>query len=67
MNKIISIALFAAGVVMIVYGVKASDSVGSDFSRFFNGAPTDKTIWLLIGGIVTASVGLGSFMRSSKP
>ena len=67
MNRIISISLFAAGVVMIVYGVKASDSVSSGFSRLFNGAPTDKTIWLLIGGIVTASIGLGGLLRSTKP
>ncbi len=51
MNKIISIALLAAGIVLIVIGANASNSVGSGFSRFFTGSPTDKTIWLLIGGI----------------
>jgi hypothetical protein len=66
MNKLISIALLVGGIVLIVYGVSASESLGSDFSRFFTGSPTDKTIWLLIGGIVAAAVGLSGLARGSK-
>ena len=66
MNKVIGIALLAVGITLIVYGIKASDSVASDFSRFFNGTPTDKTIWFLAGGIASIVVGLlASFRRSS--
>ncbi|MBC8011721.1 MAG: DUF3185 family protein, partial [Burkholderiales bacterium] len=39
---------------------------GSGFSRLFTGAPTDKTIWLLIGGIVLAALGLGGLLRGDK-
>lgn len=67
MNKLISIALLIAGIVMIVFGAKASDSVGSDVSRLFNGTPTDKTIWLLVGGIIAAALGVGGLFRNSKP
>ncbi|MFA6289214.1 MAG: DUF3185 family protein [Opitutaceae bacterium] len=67
MNKIISLALLVIGVVLIIYGVQASDSVSSSFSRMFNGAPTDKTLWLLIGGTILAVVGLGGLLRGSKP
>lgn len=66
MNKILSLALLAGGVVLIIYGVNASDSVSSSFSRMFNGAPTDKTLWLLIGGGVMAAVGLGGLLRGAK-
>ena len=67
MNKIISLALLAGGIVLIIYGISASDSIGSSFSRFFTGSPTDKTMWLLIGGIVAAVVGLGGLVwRGSK-
>ena len=66
MNKILSLALLAGGVVLIIYGISASDSVGSDVSRFFTGSPTDKTIWLLIGGVVAAVIGAGGLMRRSK-
>ncbi len=66
MNKIISLVLLAGGIVLIIYGVSASDSIGSGFSRFFTGSPTDKTLWLLIGGTVAAVVGLGGLLRGSK-
>jgi uncharacterized membrane protein YidH (DUF202 family) len=57
MNKGIGIALLAVGIILIVYGINSSNSVGSDFSRFFTGSPTDKTIWLLVGGVVSVVVG----------
>ncbi len=58
MNRIISIVLLIGGVVLIVYGIIASDSFGSDVSRFFTGSPTDKAIWMVIGGTVMAAIGL---------
>jgi hypothetical protein len=66
MNKPISLALLIGGIVLIIYGVSASDSVGSGISRFFTGSPTDKTMWLLIGGIVAAVVGASGLVRGSK-
>ena len=66
MNKLLSLILLAAGVLLIVYGMRASNSIGSDFSRLFTGAPTDKTVWLLIGGVVLAALGAGGLVRGSK-
>ncbi len=63
MNKIISIILLVAGIIMIVFGFQASDSIGSSFSRLFTGTPTDKAVWLLIGGAVLAVVGLVGVLR----
>ena len=67
MNKPISLALLVGGIVLIVYGLSASDSLGSSFSRFFTGNPTDKTMWLLIGGIVATAIGAGGLTLGSKP
>lgn len=67
MNKIISLAFLAGGIVLIVYGLSASDSIGSSFSRAFTGSPTDKTLWLLIGGAVAVVIGIGGLFRISKP
>ncbi|MFW5893852.1 MAG: DUF3185 family protein [Verrucomicrobiota bacterium] len=58
MNKVISLALIIIGVVLIVFGVSALDSFNSDVSRFFTGTPTDKAVWMLIGGIAATVVGL---------
>lgn len=58
MNKLIALVLIAAGVALIAFGVAAMDSFSSDVSRFFTGAPTDKSVWMLIAGVVLAAVGL---------
>jgi hypothetical protein len=64
MNRIVSLALLAGGIVLLVFGITATDSFGSDVSRFFTGSPTDKAIWMLIGGVVATVVGLGLTMRN---
>lgn len=66
MNKLISLALLCGGIVLLVYGVNASESIGSDFSRIFTGSPTDKTVWLLVGGGVAAILGAGGLMSGSS-
>ncbi|MCE9595309.1 MAG: DUF3185 family protein [Planctomycetes bacterium] len=65
-NKLLYVALLVVGVVLLVLGVIASDSVASSFSRLFTGNPTDKTIWMLIGGGLAAIVGLGGLARGTK-
>ena len=66
MNKLVSLVLLVGGIILIVYGVTASNSAGSGVSRFFTGSPTDKTIWLLAGGAIAAAVGLTGVLRGSK-
>ena len=66
MHKILSLALVAGGLVLIVIGVNATNSFSSDVSRFFTGSPTDKAVWMLIGGIVTAVAGLAALLLAPK-
>jgi hypothetical protein len=67
MIKLLGLALLVAGVVFIVYGINASNSVSSDVSRTFTGSPTNKTLWLLAGGVVAAIVGAAmTFMGPGK-
>ena len=66
MNKIVSLALLIGGVVLMVIGINATNSFSSDVSRFFSGSPTNKAIWMLIGGAVAAVIGLVSALRSWK-
>jgi divalent metal cation (Fe/Co/Zn/Cd) transporter len=64
MNRIVSLALLVGGVVLLVFGITATESFNSDVSRFFTGSPTDKAVWMLIGGAVATVVGLGLTMRN---
>ena len=57
MNKSIPVAFLVIGVILLVFGVNAYHSASSNVSRFFTGAPTDKALWLLIGGVVAGIVG----------
>ena len=66
MNKMVSIALLVGGVVLIIFGVQAMNSFSSDISKFFTGSPTDKAVWMLIGGVVAAGVGLAGTLRGSR-
>jgi uncharacterized membrane protein YidH (DUF202 family) len=66
MNQIFSAVLVVGGVVLIVLGINAMQSFSSDVSRFFTGSPTDKAVWMLIGGILLAGGGLAAFFRTSK-
>lgn len=61
----IGIALLIVGIVLLVYGFNASDSVSSHVSRAFTGAPTNKTVWLLVGGIASAIVGAVMTLRGA--
>lgn len=66
MNRPISLALLVIGIILIIYGINAADSINSTFKRLFTGAPTDRTLWFLIGGAVAAAVGAAGLMRGSK-
>lgn len=66
MNRIVSLALLIGGIVLIVFGVNATNSFSSDVSQFFTGSPTDKAVWMLMGGIVAAVIGLAGTLRGGK-
>ena len=63
MNKLILLAILAGGIVLVVFGVAATKSFSSDISRFFTASPTDKAIWMLLGGIVAVIIGLGGLLH----
>ncbi len=66
MKKTVSLVLLVTGVILLVYGIGASESVGSDLSRFFTGSPTDRTLWFMIGGTVATAVGLAGVLHDPK-
>jgi multisubunit Na+/H+ antiporter MnhB subunit len=57
MNNIAGLAVLALGVVLLIFGFNESHSFSSDVSRTFTGNPTDRSMWLIIGGAVAVVVG----------
>lgn len=64
MNRVLGIALMVVGLILVFWGLNSSHSAGSEISKVFTGSPTDKAIYLIIGGAVAAIVGAGlAFIR----
>ncbi|MDB6113565.1 MAG: hypothetical protein JWQ62_510 [Lacunisphaera sp.] len=64
MNRPLSLALLVAGIVLLVFGINAHGSFGSQAKEAITGSPTDKSMWLLGLGIIGIIIGgLGAFRR----
>ncbi len=66
MNKPLTIAFLVVGIMLIIFGLNALHAPASDVSRFFTGSPTDKSIWMLTGGVVAAILGFYGLIRAGK-
>lgn len=62
----IMIALVAFGVILLIWGYQASESIASGFSELFTGTPTDKAVWLLIAGVVVTIVGIAGLVSGHR-
>lgn len=66
MNKAISLVVLAAGILLLILGMNGYDSISSDISRFFTGSATDKSVWMLVGGVLATLIGMTGLLRMSK-
>src|SRR4051812_19914395 len=66
MKSPLAMILVVAGLALLLYGLGSADSIKDSFSRLFTGHPTDRTMWLIVGGCVCTVVGLAGFWRSSR-
>jgi hypothetical protein len=66
MTKSVSLAILAGGILLLILGINAYNSSSSDISRFFTGSATDKSIWMLVGGVVGIALGVGGMLRAPK-
>ena len=62
-ERLVGISLLLIGVAMLFAGLNASESVSSEFSKLFQGAPSDKSIWLMVAGALVAVIGLVKSLR----
>jgi hypothetical protein len=57
LKRLIGLLVLAGGVVLLMMGIRATDSFSSQFSKFFTGSPTDHAVWLTLGGVAAVLVG----------
>ncbi len=69
MNRLIPVLVLLAGLVLLGVGINAANSVSSETATAVSGTPTDKALWLMIGGGAVALFGLIGVIRSlsAKP
>lgn len=65
-NKAIGLAMLVAGVILVIYGINASESFASEVEEAVSGTPTDSAMWMLIGGAVLGIVGLFLTLRPAR-
>lgn len=65
-SRIVGIGLLVLGVVLLIMGWTAADSITEDISRTFTGRFTEGTQQYLIGGAVAAVVGLALLMFGAR-
>jgi hypothetical protein len=66
MNKALGIALLVVGVVLLIWGLNAEGSLGSEVSKTFTGHPSDKAMWLILGGAASGLTGLGLLLFTGR-
>lgn len=64
MYRIPSIALLIVGIALIAWGLNISDAINSQVKEAFTGSPTDKAVWLYVGGGILTLAGLAGLARS---
>jgi hypothetical protein len=64
MNKTLAIALLVVGVLLLGFGINASQSAASGISKLFTGNPTNQAIWLIAGGAFAAIAGFIGLVKN---
>ncbi len=57
-NQVIGIALLVLGIILLFFGYQSSQAVDDQIFEALTGRFTESTMWLLIGGGISAAVGV---------
>lgn len=66
MNQALSMGLLAGGIMLMAFGISEMNSVTSDISRVFTGAPTDRAIWMMVGAVALLGFGLAGLIGGPR-
>lgn len=56
-RRAVGIALLAGGLILLAFGMNASQSFASEVSEAFTGSPSDRSVWMLVSGSIAAVAG----------
>ena len=66
MQKAIGVICLVAGILLLVWGHSATQSVGAQIQQVFTGSPPNKAIYLYLAGAVLALIGLFQIFLAKK-
>jgi uncharacterized membrane protein YidH (DUF202 family) len=66
MIRALGFGLLAGGILLLILGINAYNSTSSDISRFFYGTSSDRSIWLLAGGMALSVLGIMGALQKPK-
>lgn len=56
-RRAIGIALLIGGIILLAFGMNASQSFAWEVSEAFTGSPSDRSVWMLVSGAIAAVAG----------
>lgn len=62
-SLLVPVVLLIAGVLLLAWGLTASDSLASEVSEAVEGAPSNKAMILMVVGGILGAVGLVKLLR----
>ena len=66
MHKAIGAALLVGGLLLLFFGFQEYQSLQSEMKEFLTGSPTDRALWLMVGGAVAGVAGLVLLVRPGR-
>jgi len=64
--RLIGLAFLVGGIILLILGIRETESFGDQFSKFFTGSYSDHAVWMIIGGAACICVGLASTSLSLR-
>ena len=66
-RRVLGLAILIVGIVVFVFGIKATHKVNEQVVQAVQGRFTDMTMWYILGGIVLIVIGVGMTFVRKKP
>ena len=63
---VVGIICIVVGVMLLVWSHDIANSFGSQVQQIFTGAPTDRAVYLRIGGVVLLILGVAQLVWPAK-